>query len=347
MDTKNTLAELHSDFFQKSNTFFLILDRDLHVIDMSSHFMESYQLEKKYLIGKHVKNINLNINNSNDLEIYIQENNSRIHDGFKVIIEHPFRGNEHWNLLVFKMDKGYGIIGSNISVFEHQIDLRNKHTQRVLHDINSPIRSLLGLTNLADNSGKDSNALVKYFELAKQCTHNLSGIIEKITDSWTLGNNISNTESVDFITILDEVKGNLKFIDGFSEAIFDESIDDVSEFYFNRDVVESLFQNIIDNSIKFRKTGVELFIQIEIIRWENNSVKITFRDNGIGIAESHHQNIFTPFYRVNNYVYGKGVGLYLLRNSIDSLGGSISFESMENKGTTFIVILPNTLPNKL
>ena len=70
----------------------------------------------------------------------------------------------------------------------------------------------------------------------------------------------------------------------------------------------------------------------------NNIIKV--KDNGIGISEEHHNNIYDMFYRAENSSGGSGLGLYIVKEMIGKLNGKIHFESNTGQGTTFILELP-------
>lgn len=101
-----------------------------------------------------------------------------------------------------------------------------------------------------------------------------------------------------------------------------------------------LFQNLISNAIKYRRTGVVLAISVdyELI---NNEIAFSFEDNGIGIEESQYANIFKPFKRLlQNDAEGHGLGLAFCKKIIVSMGGNISVSSQIGQGTKFHLTIP-------
>jgi len=105
--------------------------------------------------------------------------------------------------------------------------------------------------------------------------------------------------------------------------------------------IRAVFQNLLENAIKYSKRSG--WIKITIMR-DGNKLKVVVEDNGIGIPESEQPNIFKKFFRAQNAVKletnGTGLGLFIIRSLIEKHGGTISFESEENKGTKFIFTLP-------
>lgn len=101
-------------------------------------------------------------------------------------------------------------------------------------------------------------------------------------------------------------------------------------------------QNLVENAIKYTPEGGE--VTVSLLREGNETIQIQVKDSGIGIPQSDQRFIFNRFFRSANAMHtqteGSGLGLYIAREIILYHGGSIRFESTENKGTTFFVTLP-------
>jgi signal transduction histidine kinase len=110
---------------------------------------------------------------------------------------------------------------------------------------------------------------------------------------------------------------------------------DVTIIHTNKAYFESIILNLLANAIKYRSDDRKTII--EIIATEiNNTIVITFKDNGIGIdLERNKDKIFGLYQRFHNYPDSKGLGLYLVKSQIETMGGTISIESEVNKGTSF------------
>ena len=113
--------------------------------------------------------------------------------------------------------------------------------------------------------------------------------------------------------------------------------------YGDKSRVRQVLQNLIDNSIKYSKKPGVLNITKTV---EGKFVKVTLKDNGLGIPKLEQSKIFNRFYRASNTKNtsssGSGLGLYIVKSIVDQLHGEISFESEENVGTTFYVSLPTS-----
>lgn len=105
--------------------------------------------------------------------------------------------------------------------------------------------------------------------------------------------------------------------------------------------VRQVFQNLIDNAIKY--SSHPGLLEIATAR-KGEMVEVTFKDNGIGVPKNEQSKLFGRFYRASNTAKtassGSGLGLYIVKSIAKQLGGDIQFESEEGKGTTFFVTLP-------
>ena len=103
--------------------------------------------------------------------------------------------------------------------------------------------------------------------------------------------------------------------------------------------VESIFFNLISNSIKYRSPERSPVISVRSRR-ENGTTQIIFSDNGLGIDMNRHRDtVFNLYKRFHFHVEGKGLGLYLVRTQVEALGGSIRIESDPQIGSVFTISL--------
>jgi len=107
--------------------------------------------------------------------------------------------------------------------------------------------------------------------------------------------------------------------------------------YSNKAYFESILLNLLTNSIKYKSPERELTITISILD-RDNFTELLFEDNGIGIdLKKYSDKLFGLYQRFHNYPDSKGLGLYLVKSQIESMGGEITLESEVNKGTKFII----------
>jgi signal transduction histidine kinase len=123
-------------------------------------------------------------------------------------------------------------------------------------------------------------------------------------------------------------KTQVTFISDFSE---------VNDIYSIKSYVYSIFLNLISNSIKYRRPEQKPVIMITSSKVKDQ-IEISFKDNGMGIdLEKNGRNLFGLYKRFHYDIEGKGMGLYMVKAQVESLGGTISANSELNKGTEFII----------
>jgi len=114
------------------------------------------------------------------------------------------------------------------------------------------------------------------------------------------------------------------------------AIAEVNEF-----TMEKVFENLIDNAVGYSNDGGNVAIEIEAAPKE---IKVKIKDNGIGIPKEDQTSIFEQFFRARNAMakknVGTGLGLFIAKTVIEGHGGRITFQSEENKGSTFYVAIP-------
>jgi two-component system phosphate regulon sensor histidine kinase PhoR len=102
-----------------------------------------------------------------------------------------------------------------------------------------------------------------------------------------------------------------------------------------------IFQNLVSNAVKYTLVGGKISLNV---KKEDNLLKISISDTGVGIPMKYQSKIFTKLFRADNILTidpgGTGLGLYIVKEIVDNSGGTIWFESEEGKGTTFYVTFP-------
>jgi signal transduction histidine kinase len=102
-----------------------------------------------------------------------------------------------------------------------------------------------------------------------------------------------------------------------------------------------IFNNIISNAVRYQDKGKESYLKIGVTTKHDKTI-IEFEDNGVGIAEEFQENIFKMFFRASYESKGSGLGLYIVKGTIEKLNGKISVESKLGEGTKFYVEIPNS-----
>jgi signal transduction histidine kinase len=226
-----------------------------------------------------------------------------------------------------------------------QLEKTNKELDnfiyRVSHDLRAPLLSVIGLIEISKKEESQANRNT-YLELIFKLTNKLDRFIkELITFSRTTRMDISY-QSIDFNSIIDSVIEDLKFMDNFNKIQIKRSIKKEGEFYSDTMRLKVIFSNLISNAIKYSfSMDREPYILIEVEAGKNYA-SILVEDNGMGIKEERLSKIFDMFYRANDTHEGTGLGLYIVKEAVIKLQGTIDAESELNKGTRFKMTIPNS-----
>lgn len=125
------------------------------------------------------------------------------------------------------------------------------------------------------------------------------------------------------------------------ELIFIEPESILSPVYCDEEMIRVVFQNLIENAIKYSNESGKIFVSL---KQKENEIEVSIRDTGIGIREEDKNNIFNKFFRTQNAIekdhIGSGLGLFTTKNIVEKHNGKIWFENQQGEGTTFFVSLP-------
>jgi PAS domain S-box-containing protein len=243
-----------------------------------------------------------------------------------------------------------GIYGVYVNItdrkrVEEELKIRNTELDnfvyKVSHDLRAPLSSILGLVNLARLPGNTDNPMDYIDIIGDKVLHLDHFISDVLSHSKNLKMDIS-TSKVELKKIIDQTFKDLNYLDGARDVVHNVRIEGV-DLYSDPWRLEEIFRNLVSNAIKYRKLGSgapEIAVKIHI---DHLRADISFADNGIGIDEKNLARIFEMFYRATEQSDGSGIGLYIVKNAIDKLGGQITVASKPDEGTRFHIILPNRI----
>lgn len=208
------------------------------------------------------------------------------------------------------------------------------------HDLRAPISSLLGLIEVA-RLEKNPDTIDQLLEMQKKSLLRMDRFIKDIVDhSRNMRLSVEST-SVDFERLVHSTFEQLQFMENVPRLRKIISIKQTSEFLTSSTRVEIVLNNLISNAIKYADLRKEdPFLEISVAADKTRAV-IRVKDNGEGIPEEAQPRIFDMFYRASGRGTGSGLGLYIVKEAIQKLEGTIQVHSEYGKGTEFIVEIPN------
>jgi PAS domain S-box-containing protein len=208
----------------------------------------------------------------------------------------------------------------------------------VTHNLRGPVSSIVNLAEMISNEDSEQEKQ----ELLELIANSAKTLNETLLDLMQiLEVRLNNSLSRDQCSLSAVLEHTL---DMFRAEIVRFKVDIVTNFYVNevsfpKIYLESIFHNIISNSIKYHRLDIKLVIKISSF-CENGLTKIIFEDNGIGIDLERYGKDMFKFSKVFHSGYdSKGVGLFITKNQIETYGGSIKVESEPGNGTRFIIFI--------
>jgi signal transduction histidine kinase len=243
-----------------------------------------------------------------------------------------------------QLSKAYKELQQTLETNEAQTRIiENKNAEldaffyRVSHDIKGPISSLLGLSALAKRESPGAD-LSPYLDRQHQQIERLNHIVTGLINLTRLSHTDLQIQKIDFEKLIDACISSFRGYENYERIKFEVAIEPSLDFHCEWMLANSILQNLIENAIKYSRSDSP-FVSVAVYS-DGANVVIRVTDNGQGITAEHLPKIFEMFYRVSNTPGGSGLGLYILKRSVDRLGGTIEVASSAEIGSAFTVKLP-------
>ena len=230
-------------------------------------------------------------------------------------------------------------------------EAKTEFLQRMSHDIRTPINGICGMINVADHYADNMEKQTECRAKIKKTSHLLLELINEVLD-------MSKLESDE--VVLEEIPFNLNSISeeilGVIEHMAAEQ--NIRILWEKKEVthwnligspvhVKRILMNILSNAVKYNKENGYVYISCREIPSKQTAMttlEFVCRDTGIGMAEAFQKRIFEPFAQEHagsrTKFAGTGLGMPITKKLVEKMGGTISFESKEGTGTTFVIRIP-------
>ncbi|MDN5201666.1 HAMP domain-containing sensor histidine kinase [Fulvivirgaceae bacterium BMA10] len=228
----------------------------------------------------------------------------------------------------------------SLDKWKHSYKELDRFLHSTSHDLRAPIASIKGLVGIASKELEDKNAL-EYMTMIGDRVEKLGEIIN---DVLTLSKSVNlplKRELIDFNQLLlEDVIADLKFNKGAVNIRLDYRKNKKNQLISDYFQLKVILQNLIGNAVKYHNIDQDdPMIKVTFERIDHN-IKLTIEDNGKGISPNSLDKIFEKFYRATLEVDGSGLGLYLVKEALNKLNGTIEVESELGKGSMFTVKFP-------
>ncbi|WP_417439307.1 sensor histidine kinase [Idiomarina sp.] len=208
------------------------------------------------------------------------------------------------------------------------------------HDLQEPLRKIVRFGELLQETelqGQEKD----YLERMISASRRMQQLIQEILELARLGKDSVEVHTVSLFsivqTVLNEHEANL------TSAGAELEVNLKHEIVADPKLIKRMFENLVTNSIKYRRKDKQLKIYIHSRRELDDSITVCFSDNGIGIDPAHHQSVFKPFKRLHSRsdIPGTGMGLAIVKKIIDLHRGDVVLSSQFGDGTTAKLTLPS------
>ncbi len=207
------------------------------------------------------------------------------------------------------------------------------------HDLKGPLSSILGLLNLLEKEPETmNNPCVK---MIRQSAGKADRMLNEMLNVVRIKREKIYPETIDFRSDISEVVQSLRTSDAFYDVRRDIVIESKKELRTDKKLLQLVMHNLMDNAIKYRDPEKKDAFVAVFIRDYMHGVRIEIEDNGCGFKDSTKGNIFNMFNRGSYNADGNGLGLYVVKNAVDRLGGYIELSCTEGENTRFTMFLPD------
>ena len=332
-----------------------------------------YSEESKKIIGFDTEEFGSNPNDWNDRvhpddkEKYLQDFMDHL-NGLNPIYENEHRvlckdGTYKWILdkgKIIERDANNNpirIIGTHSDItVQKESELAISKSLKLITQQNKRLKNFAHIVthNLKSHSGNFENLLEFYKEAdsiseKEELINHLTTVSNSL--SKTIGNlnqivsiQVKKNDAVENLNVFNYINNALKLQEVTIEktnAVILNKVDHEINLEFNPAYLESIFQNLISNAIKYKHPDRNPYIEFNS-KITNENIMITIEDNGLGIdLDKYGNDIFNLYRTFHKNEDSEGVGLYLIKNQIESFGGTIEVESKINIGSIFTITLPN------
>ena len=230
-------------------------------------------------------------------------------------------------------------------------EAKTEFLQRMSHDIRTPINGICGFVNMADHYADDIKKQTEYRIKVKEASNLLLELVNDVLD-------MSKLESGEIV--LEEIPFNLSSIFKEVFVVIEQMASEQNiqiewekkeiihrDFIGSPGYVKRVMMNILSNAVKYNRENGHIYIscmEIPSKQPEMTTMEFVCRDTGIGMTEEFQKCVFEPFAQEHTgsrtKFAGTGLGMSIAKNLVEKMGGSISFESKEGAGTTFVIQVP-------
>lgn len=209
----------------------------------------------------------------------------------------------------------------------------------VSHNLRGPLASVMGLINLA-LAEKNPSAVPTLLQMMQSSVHKLDGTLHEILEFSKNARHSVQLGEIDWMQVISSSFHKLEYLDPEKQIECDIILHSETPFYSDGARLLVIITSLLSNAFVFKSPVGPNTVMIEVVTTDAEAT-ISVRDNGIGMPSHVLPRIYDMFYRGHEKSRGAGLGLYIVKEIVTKLKGSIMVTSQEQEGTTVTITLPN------
>ena len=221
-------------------------------------------------------------------------------------------------------------------------ELKSRFVSMASHEFRTPLSTVMSSASIISkykNEDQDDKRL-KHVDRIKSAVNNLTGILNDFLSLSKLEENKVEVKKndIEFEALCASIEADLANMFKEGQRIAHENINVVRVFKTDERILKNILFNLISNAIKYSPVNSTIQCRAEIV---DKQLKLSIKDQGIGIPENEQKYLFERFFRASNVenVQGTGLGLNIVKRYVELLNGGITFESKQGFGTTFHITI--------
>ncbi len=220
-------------------------------------------------------------------------------------------------------------INKELSTFVHKVS----------HDLKGPISTTKSLLKVATSELQFPVAL-EYCSLMDKSIKKLDDIVSDLAGIAFIKDGKLDHKIINFKDIIEDINEEFRFIDNFKKLKVVVGVKLSNNYYSDPRLLNVIFRNLIQNAIRYLDpTKTKPSLQLKITE-SKDQVKLSVKDNGLGIPPKYHKQIFDLYFRASNSPESTGLGLYIVKTAVEKLQGTVNLDSVVGAGTTISILLP-------
>ena len=230
-------------------------------------------------------------------------------------------------------------------------EAKTEFLQRMSHDIRTPINGICGMIGVADHYADDMEKQTEYRTKVKEASNLLLELVNDVLDMSKLESGEVVLEEIPFnlskiakevLTVIEQMAAERNI-----RIVWEKKEITHRDFIGSQGYVKRVMMNILSNAVKYNRENGQIYIscmEIPSKQPEVTTMEFVCRDTGIGMADEFQKHIFEPFVQEHTgsrtKFAGTGLGMPITKKLVEKMGGTITFESEQGVGTTFVIRVP-------